>query len=414
MKILILFFALLSSNFGFSQIKIDTLEIFYSINGVELIKSNVPQISGKINSVAKAKINSDIKEYFMASVHEDSATYVQNLLNEYDLNNLSEYFEKIKTGELILNSEGESFEITFISDNILNFTYSHQVLPNGGQYQFYFKSIIYDLGTGEKLDFADFLSIDKENFIKVFRKYGYNISWNSDAYNTFEKVPVDQNDEYIEKNIVDLFKEKDRCIEFYFVRKFNDIKLMFKFLCAGPVLGDYGISLKKLNPYIKYYEFKNEYKLWGKDIKVLKGNDLPPSNKIEFDDYSITNSGSGYLLPNENKLLKDEFGIVICNSSKSLFYLFLKYPNNSKVRNAIVLDILEINRNELSGNYKITEYCETSKGADVEIFALVKENNNAEYFTEIKKAWRANRETGKFEVVVIKKVKKCGNESFGL
>lgn len=413
MKILILILALLSSNFVFSQIKIDTLEISYYISGTAVIKSNVPQVSGEINFVAKDKINSDIKGYFMAVAHEDSATYVQNLLNEYDLNSLTEYFEKIKTGQLILNSEVESFEITFISDNILNFTYSHQILPVGGQYQFSFKSIIYDFRTGEKLDFADFFSIDKESLIKIFRKDGYNLSQNNDS-DTFVRKQVNSSDEYVEKNLNDLFKESDRCIEFYFVRKDNDLQLMFKFLCAGPALGDYGISLNKLLPYIKYYEFKNEYKLWGKDINSLKGYNLLSANKIEFDNYSILNSGSGYLLPNENKLSKDEFGIVIFISSSSLFYLFLKYQITNNVRQSIVLDILEIKREDLKGDFKLTEYCETSKGADIEIIALVKDNNYAEYFTEIKKAWRANRKTGKFEMIKKKKVKRCGNESFGI
>jgi len=61
----------------------------------------------------------------------------------------------------------------------------------------------------------------------------------------------------------------------------------------------------------------------------------------------------------------------------------------------------------------LTEYCHTKKGADTEIIALVKNtNNDNEFYTEIKKAWRANRKTRKFEKITKRKVIKCANENY--
>ena len=63
---------------------------------------------------------------------------------------------------------------------------------------------------------------------------------------------------------------------------------------------------------------------------------------------------------------------------------------------------------------KLTEYCYTNNGVDVEIIALVKvTDNNVEFYTKIIKAWRANRKTGKFEKIAKRKVKKCDNENNG-
>lgn len=418
MKLLTSLLFFLYSTFIFSQtkIKIDTLEINFRINGIVDFKSIIPQIRGEINSEVKTKINDDIREYFMASIHKDSATYVKNLLIEYDSKNLADYFEKLRQGEIInTDSENESFVITYISDNLLNFTYSHSLLPTGGQPMSTFTSAIYDLSTGKKLDFSDFISIDKKNLISIFRREGYNISWLSDPDKPFEIVPINPNDEYVEENLKDLFLENDGCIKFYFEIKDKEIHLLFTFLCAGPQLQDYGISLSKLKPYIKYYEFKNEYKLWGKDIYSLIGYDyLTLGNKIEFDEYTITNSGSGFLLSNDNNARTNEYGIAFCHSLTKTYYLFIKYQTKNDKKNAIISDIIEIDKKELKDN-KLTEYCETKKAGDTEIIALVKDTkDNPEYYMKIIKAWRANRKTGKFESVKRNKISRCGNESNGI
>ena len=118
-------------------------------------------------------------------------------------------------------------------------------------------------------------------------------------------------------------------------------------------------------------------------------------------------SESGFLLQKEN--FDTDFGIAFSYSDTKTLLLFFKIENTKK----IIIDILEIDKKELQGN-KLTEYCNTIKGADAEIIALVKEtDNNAEFYTKIKKAWRANRKIGKFEKIAKRKVKKCSNENYG-
>ena len=134
------------------------------------------------------------------------------------------------------------------------------------------------------------------------------------------------------------------------------------------------------------YSQQNNTKYWiGKEIK----------------------SESGFLLQKEN--FDTDFGIAFSYSDTKTLLLFFKIENTKK----IIIDILEIDKKELQGN-KLTEYCNTIKGADAEIIALVKEtDNNAEFYTKIKKAWRANRKIGKFEKIAKRKVKKCSNENYG-
>ncbi|MCL9770191.1 hypothetical protein NAT47_07160 [Flavobacterium sp. HXWNR69] len=134
------------------------------------------------------------------------------------------------------------------------------------------------------------------------------------------------------------------------------------------------------------YSQQNNRKYWiGKEIK----------------------SESGFLLQKEN--FDTDFGIAFSYSDTKTLLLFFKIENTKK----IIIDILEIDKKELQGN-KLTEYCHTIKGADAEIIALVKEtDNNAEFYTKIKKAWRANRKIGKFEKIAKRKVKKCSNENYG-
>jgi hypothetical protein len=331
------------------------------------------------------------------------------------LSTIEEYIELEE--EQMPNDEAESFEITYISQNLLNFTYSYQILPYRGRYQFFFNSAQYDLRTGNKLSFDDFLTIEKDTLISIFRKDGYRIEWQSEPDTPYLIVPIDQYDEYVEKNIKYLFEkeEDDSCIEFYFLEKESELHLMFKFQCAGPQLQDYGISLKYLKPYIKYSDFKNRFKLWDNNIYSLIGYDyLTLGNEIEFQEYTLTNSGSGFLLSNNNKVATDEFGIIFCHSSTKTYYLFIKYQKVNDKKKAIITDILEIDKNELTGNL-FTEYCETKEGIDSEIIALVKDTkDNPEYHTKIIKAWRANRKTGKFESIKKNKISRCGNESYGI
>lgn len=58
-------------------------------------------------------------------------------------------------------------------------------------------------------------------------------------------------------------------------------------------------------------------------------------------------------------------------------------------------------------------FCLMNNLPDKEIVAIVDYQPDAEYFTRVRKAWRANRQTGKFEVIPTKGIK-CTNEGAGL
>ncbi|MBX7053195.1 MAG: hypothetical protein K1X54_14255 [Flavobacteriales bacterium] len=411
---LLLFCFTTTSLFSQSRIGFDTLVVNYRIQDVVDITSYIPQIKGDINNMAKGRINADMKKYFKASIPLDSAAYVQELLNEYGLTTMEEFLEW-KKSEFMADDDDESFKITYLSENLMNFTYSYQILPHGGRYQFFFESVLYDLQTGKKLEFDDFLTIERDSLISIFRKYGYRSEWQSDHDTPTLKVPIEENDAYVEDHIKYLFDQNGNsdCIDYYFTQKDNELQLMFKFQCAGPYLADYGISMIYLQPFITYSDFKNRYKLWGKDIYSLMGYDyLTLGNEIAFENYTITNSGSGFLLPYDNIAGWDEFGISICYSSSKAYYLFIKYQTVNDKRKSVITDILELDKHKLSSN-SLNEFCETENGRDGEILALVKDTKgNPEYYTQVIKAWRANRKTGKFEPIKRNIVKRCSNETY--
>ncbi|MDR6968841.1 hypothetical protein J2X31_002867 [Flavobacterium arsenatis] len=105
-----------------------------------------------------------------------------------------------------------------------------------------------------------------------------------------------------------------------------------------------------------------------------------------------------------------DFGIAFSYSETHSFLLFFKIENTKK----IIIDILKIDNKDLNGN-KLIEYCYSKNGADSELIAIVESSNSHnEFYTKILKAWRANRESEKFEKVKPEKIKKCNNESYGI
>lgn len=82
---------------------------------------------------------------------------------------------------------------------------------------------------------------------------------------------------------------------------------------------------------------KNIYSLIGQDYKTF-------GNIIELEDYAITNSGSGFLMPQDNKVSDHEFGIAISHSPTSVFYLFLKFHTIGGIKKELILDILQIDK----------------------------------------------------------------------
>ena len=159
----------------------------------------------------------------------------------------------------------------------------------------------------------------------------------------------------------------------------------------------------------------SQTKIWSKNMNSIIGQDYKTlGDTIVLEDQTITKTGSGYMLSKDNKASNEDYGIVICRSTKSIFYLFLKFQRIDSEKKEIILDILEIDRTYLTGNI-MTEYCETKNGSDTEILALVKDTkDNPEFYTKVVKAWKANRKSEKFEKISKKKVKRCGNEGYGI
>jgi len=153
----------------------------------------------------------------------------------------------------------------------------------------------------------------------------------------------------------------------------------------------------------------------GSDIKNLIGSDPHlDMDSIVFNDYTIRNGG-GYTLPADSSLPGQQFIISYWNRDSSIFRVFSKHKNSGSSEDGIVTDILEIKKEDLGKEDIIVEgSCYTPK-SDPEIIAIVKQaTGNPEFFYKIKKAWRANRKTGKFEKVKAGKIKKCLNESYGI
>jgi len=399
-----------------NKIVIDTVEFHFKLKDIADITSFVPQIKSGINPIAQNKINEDLQSYYQASsIKQDSIVYVKELFKEFDVENVEEYFEQIESmkewrGEFAIGNPyyfgdelEEGFKIEYLSKNLLNISIFNQILPYGGQYQFFFESICYDLRTGNKLDFGDFFSVSKEALNQSLQESGYWFEWNNETQKT-DKKPFGL---YHEEYIIDEFVfGEDACNDFYFNTLGNEIYLMIKLKCVGKYLMDYGISLEKLKPHIEYFEFKNLFQLWGKTANSLIGQDYSIiGNEIVFEDYFIKHIG-GHLLPIDN--FDTDFGISQYWSAEKLFLLFYKIDDSKK----ILTDILEINKKDIK-NRKITEYCSTKNGFDSEIIAIVKDSDT-EFHSKIIKAWRANRERGKFEKVSNRKITKCGNESNGI
>jgi hypothetical protein len=147
-------------------------------------------------------------------------------------------------------------------------------------------------------------------------------------------------------------------------------------------------------------------------IQSLVGTEhLTSVHKIFYKGDSLVNGG-GYRLPEYSSPY--EFGISYWASPSSWFYFFVKYPRGSNSKHGIIVDILEIPKHDLTNKKYVDGSCETIESLDPEIIALVKAKGNPEFYNKIIKAWKANRMTEKFEIYKKKKVKKCGNEGYGV
>ena len=264
MKIIIAF--LLISTVSFSQnhkpIQIRKVKFEYKIKDVVAIVSVIPQITIS-NKLVQNKINASIKKSFNATSQPDKATYIKNVLKDYDVKTVEEYKkhmddEKASDPDFREDIEDESYSIEFLSKSILSISIIKSVCPYHGTHcMASFESICYDLKTGKKLEFKDFFSIDTNKLIEVLVSKGYD--WEPTDVGEPEKyLKIDPDDEYLELNIKDLFtvgKENNGCTNFYFHKVDKKIHVIFNLQCAGPQYVEYGISLEYLKPYlVKYFK----------------------------------------------------------------------------------------------------------------------------------------------------------------
>jgi hypothetical protein len=287
---------------------------------------------------------------------------------------------------------------------------NRSIEPCGGHGQQYYKSVFYNIVTVNRLKFEDFFKVTEKELITILLQKGYDY-----ADNTEQPLQLDHADLQAEiSRLLNPTAENAVCTNFHFIKKDRNIHLVIRLGCGNSFKNDVGINLTYLTPYIDYYEFKNQYGLWGKDASQLIGKEVSPAktgNTIIFKDYTITQAG-GYIIDYGNKAYNGAFAVNQWHSDKQNFLLFsVRKKENDNFK---ILDVLEINNKDLKNNMLVTEYCETDV-ADPEILAIVTDTkDNPEYYTQIIKAWKANRRTGKFEVIQPGTVKRCGNENDGI
>ncbi len=419
MKQRLLFFAILFlTKAGYSQLntkyRIDTLQLRYTIPGVVNLFSVAPQLEGEINGQVKEAVNRDLRNHFMAALHEDSAAYVQKLMTEYNVKDLEGYRNLM--AESGPDEFSEDYRLPYTSDELLSFTYASTLYPAGGRPQFTFESKTYDLKTGDAVTFNELLSIEPGQFKDVFQKKGYYMEELSIPDTPFVKVPVSVGMEDMDEFMKSLYAIEDAgCVAYYLEKTDSGLHLMFNYQCNGPAMFTFGIDLNELKPWLEHPALRNMYRSWGDNIFSLKGTILPvKTDSICFGEYTIRNGG-GYTITSGDTTNKNKHFISYWNAADAAYYIFERGVSKAENRKRMVLDVLEIKKSELAGDGIVVEGCETATGRDAELMALVKkQKGNPEYYTKIIKAWRANRVSGKFEPVERTKIKRCANESDGI
>ncbi len=149
-------------------------------------------------------------------------------------------------------------------------------------------------------------------------------------------------------------------------------------------------------------------------IEALKDQYLPSSIDSIFIGHSILINGGGYMLKADTAFQQVQYSISYWSGEKVIYRFFIKSAIVNGMKKEVVTDVLTISKAAFKG-YSLVEQSCYADTWDEEIISLVKDvKGNPAYFYQIKKAWRANRKTGKFEKLDPARVKKCGNESYGV
>ncbi|MFP9098614.1 hypothetical protein ACLI09_06125 [Flavobacterium sp. RHBU_24] len=395
------------------KVVIDTISFKYDFVNVATYDVSYPQLRIEEHDYAASLINNDLKTYFAT---DTLSIYNAKIKDDFTLEQaIAE--RKAMTGEgktLRPDEFLQDFEITCLEGNFISILVSKNVFPAGGRIMFESYGLQYNLLTGEKFIIDDFLSITNQQLTDAFVQHGYQLNYQDEGV---VKGKIDGKGLELYEHISSLVSRDNTwmmdCADFYIKKDGNDIHLLLRLECAGPMPIDIGVSLDYLKPYIAYYEFKNKYKLWGADISQLIGKEISPSKTgsyIEFDKYTIKEGGGNILTQNKDNY-SYVYSVLYWQSEANSYYVLAR--NKFRIGSFTVTDILTIPRADVLKYIVVDAYCEKGDGGDQEIIALVNDKDNPEYYTKIVKAWRANRNTGKFETVKPKQVKRCRNEGYG-
>ncbi len=142
----------------------------------------------------------------------------------------------------------------------------------------------------------------------------------------------------------------------------------------------------------------------SKYVGLQIGKSLPRGLKVK--DHFLISSKSGVDIPMDYGI-REVFGGKV----KMLWFERVKERDAKSVLQWKVLDVLIlplIKRNQILAHSR----CFIGKEYEPEVFAIIVYEDK-EYFTRVRRAWRANRLKEKFEEIPAKNIR-CGNEGWGL
>jgi len=142
----------------------------------------------------------------------------------------------------------------------------------------------------------------------------------------------------------------------------------------------------------------------SKYVGLLIADSLPDGLKLR--NHFLIGSKQGVDIPLD-------FGIreVAKGSVKMLWFERVAERDGQRVSQWEILDVLvlpQIRKSQVLAN----SYCFIGKEYEPDVFAIF-ENQDKEYLTRARRAWRANRLSGKFEEIPLRGVR-CENESWAI
>lgn len=393
---------------------IDTVRTSYHIPNVIRFSSEEPHLKRRSNPIAIESINSDLQNQYSFG---DTINYIEQMLLDFPGQSLGGLIQDRIDYNMYADQMENTFSVEYISPHLISFVIQHHNTPYHSRDIIEFKTVTYDLRTGNKMKLEDLFTLKDSTLQELFISHGETLVYEED---TVRYQPI-LNDEYLTGKLQDIAnnlfspqKEGGSCSCFYLKNLNGKLYLMVKAMCIdpNPLYTELRLCLDKLTQYFEFFDFKNIYKQWGRTAKDLIGQKGGSSlgDSIHLSNYSLT-GGGGHLI-NYNFTDSTYYGISYYHSPEAFVYLMERYIRGNGTAAAVITDVLEIPRAEVINKQVIFEFCESDK-PDPELVAIVSDKGKPEYYTRIVKAWKANRRTEKFEPFSAKSVRRCGNEGFG-